>query len=303
MRIRPSVLALAMLGVCLAVFGLLEHQRRNRDFSDAALLARLPGDEGSCAFLNIQALRQSGLLDTIAGNRAEEEAEYQAFVRNTGFDYRQDLDAVWAHFAPDSNLFILRGRFSWDQLGSYMKNNEGKCLNGVCSIPIRRGLFLSAMPLAPGVIAIGTGSNRTVVYAALQHRATPVSTLPAEPFWIELSENYLKNSSGLPEGTRAFASAVSGAKHVFLSVSPGGSSLEAKLRATFATAQDAASRRDNLEKATGMLRTFFERDKQRPQSGDFSSTLLAGKFEQQQENVIGHWPMDLQLLQRIVSGN
>jgi hypothetical protein len=303
MRIRPSVLALAMLGLCLAVFGLLELQRRNRDFSDAALLTRMPADDGSCAFLNIQSLRQSGLLDTIAGNRAEEDAEYQAFVRNTGFDYRQDLDAVWAHFAPDFNLFILRGHFSWDQLGSYLKDNEGKCLNGVCSIPIRRGLFLSAMPLAPGVIAIGTGTNRNIVYAALQRRATPVSAVPVEPFWIELSENYLKNSSGLPEGTRAFASAVSGAKHVFLSVSPGGTSLEAKLSATFATAEDAASRRDNLEKATVMLRTFFERDKQRPQSGDFSSTLLAGRFEQQKESVIGRWPLDPQLFQRIVRGN
>ena len=302
MRLRPWFLALIMLGACSAILGLLEWQRRTRDISDAALLARLPDKEGSSAYLNVQALRQSGLLDAIAGNRAEEEADYQAFVRFTGFDYRDDLDAVLAHFSPDFSLFLMRGRFSWEQIGTFMRAHDARCLNGVCSMRFSRGGFLSAMPLAPDIIAFGIGGHRTVVYSALQIRETRKQP-PPEPFWIEFSEGFLKSGARLPEGTRAFASAVAGARSVFVSVSPNGANLEAMMRATFSTADEATTHRVLLEENTSLLQKFFDRDKQKPGQGDIGAMLVSGRFEQQQGNVIGRWPLDRNLFRRVLEGN
>jgi len=303
MRLRPWFLAAFLVAFCAGVFLLLEWQRRSRDFSDSALLMHFPDDEGSVMYLNVQALRQSGLLDVIAGQRAEEEPEYQDFVRATAFNYRDDLDAVMAHFGVDAELFILRGRFSWDQISRYMKANAAKCINGVCSLPVSRGRYVSAMPLSPDVIAVGTGTHRTVVYSALNLRERRNSNLPTDPFWLELSPEFLKNPKRLPEGTRAFLSAVNGARNVFLSVSPESGRLEARLVASFASAAEAAARRSKLEATTALLRKFFERDKQRPSESEIATMLLSGTFEQHEGEVVGRWPMPATLFRKAVEGN
>lgn len=305
MRIRPWYLAIIMVAFCSCVFLVLEWQRRNRDFSDAELLRRLPENEGSSLYLNVQALRQTGMLDAIAGQRSEEEPEYQAFVKTTGFDYRDDLDAVMAHFGLDSELYIVRGRFSWEQISHYLKayGPEVRCSNGVCSIPVSRGRYLSALPLAEDIVAVGVGPNRTVVYAALELRERKNSALPTDPFWVELSGEFLNNPRRMPEGTRAFLSAVKGARDVFLSVSPAGGGLEARLRASFDTPAEAEARRARLQETTAVLKKFFERDNQDPSRSDVAAMLLAGSFDQKNTEVFGRWPLPPSLFKRVVEGN
>ena len=305
MRIRPWLLAAIMLTFCSCIFLMLEWRRRSRDFSDPALLMRLPDKEGSCLYLNIQALRQAGLLEAIAGQRADEEAEYRGFVRVSGFDYRDDLDAVMVHFGLDFELYIARGRFQWEQISRYLKSYgpDVRCSNGVCSIPVSNGRYLSAMPLSDGVVAIGVGPNRTVVYSAFALRQHRISQLPAAPFWVELSEDFLKNPRRLPEGTRAFVSAVNSARHVFISVKPSGGGLEARLLASFSSTAEAAARRTQLEESTTLLKKFFERDNQQPQASNIASALVSGAFEQKDTEVVGRWPVPSALFQKVVAGN
>ena len=293
-----------MLGCCASLLALLEWRRRTADFSNEILLAHMPDSEGSNVFLDINALRISGLLETIAGKRAEEEPEYQAFVRETGFDYRDDLDAVVAHFTIDFQLFLLRGRFSWQQIGGHMRASGGQCLNGVCWMQLSRGRYLSAFPMASNVLALGTGSYKNVVYSALPVRTRPVPKLPNDPLWVEFSEEFLQNPSRLPEGTRAFVTAVKGARSVFLSVSPSQErGLEAHLQATFRSAAEAAACRTKLEQSTSMLQKFFDLDRQKADPGELSSALVAGKFAQDQSTVQGHWPLGRALFDRVVSGH
>ena len=292
-----------MLGACTAVLALFERHRQGRDFSDRALLAHMPEQEGATVFLNIGALRQSGLLDAIAGKRDEEEPEYQAFVRETGFNYRDDLDAVLAHFAIDFNIFILRGRFSWQQIGGHMRANGGQCLNGVCWMQVARGRYVSALPLSANVVAIGTGGHRNVVYSALPLRTNAIPTLPSEPLWAELSEDFLKNPSRLPDGTRSFVTALQGARSVFLSAGPSQGGLQAHLRAAFATPKEALERKEMLEQATALLQKFFDRDRQKPSESQLATMLTAGKFEQNQDLLLGHWPLERTFFEHVVSGN
>ena len=304
MRLRPWILALAMLGCCALVLSLLEWRRRAADFSNETLLAHMPDNEGSNVFLDINALRISGLLDNIAGKRAEEEPEYQAFTRETGFDYRDDLDAVVAHFNVDSQLFLLRGRFSWQQISRHMRASGGDCLNGVCWMQLSRGRYLSALPMASNVLALGTGTYKNVVYSVLPVRTQPIPKLPQDPLWAELSEEFLRNPRRLPEGTRAFLTAVKDARSVFLSVSPSQErGLEAHMRATFKSSEEAAACRTRLEQATSMLQKFFDLDRQKATSGELSSALVAGKFAQDQSTVQGNWPLGRGLFEQVVSGN
>lgn len=303
MRLRPWSLALLMLLTCGVIFAVLEWRRQTRDFSDEALLARLPDSEGTIVYLNVSALRASGLLDMIAGSRTNEEPEYQAFVRTTGFDYRDNLDSALANLRSDASLFVLRGRFSWEQIGDYIRANEGKCLNGVCWMEVRKGRYLSVMPLSPDVMALGVGNNKGVVYEAQELRPSKAHwSVPKDPFWVRLSAGQLNEPASLPEGTRAFASAVRGARNVVFGVAPDGQGLQARMSAEFTSAQEAAERRAELEKATDLLRSFFSRDRQQPSPTDLSSLLTIGKFEQQQTDVKGYWPLDRSILQRLVAG-
>ncbi len=288
-----------MVTFCSGVFLLLETLRRGKDFSDAALLMHVPENEGSNLYLNVQALRQSGLIDAIAGRRTEEEPEYQGFVAASGFNYRDDLDTVIAHFGADFNLFIARGRFSWGQISRYLKSNEAKCSNGLCSIPVSRGRYLSAMPLAGNVVALGIGPNRTVVYSALVLREKRTS-IPTEPLWLELSQEFLKSPEKLPEGTRSFLTAVEGARKVFLAVAPDGDQFQARLLASFDSPSLAASRRVKLEETTELLQKFFKRDGQQPRQAELGAVLMSGKFEQQQNEVHGRWPLPSTLLRSMI---
>jgi hypothetical protein len=303
MRIRPWFLAALMVAFCASAFLVLDWQRRSRDFSDAALLMRLPEGEGTCLYVNVQALRQSGMLDVLAGQRTEEEPDYQAFVRATGFDYRDDLDAVMVQFGIDSSMYIVRGRFSWQQISRYLKSfeAEAKCSNGVCSIPVSRGRYLSAMPLAENLVAIGVGPNRTVVYSALTLRERKNTNLPKAPFWMELSEEFLRNPRRLPEGTRAFVGAVRGAHDVFVSVVPANGGLEARLQAAFPTPADASAARANLAETTATLRKFFTLDKQQPSQSPIATMLLAGAFDQKESQVTGRWPLPASLFTSLLA--
>lgn len=302
MRTRPGYLALIVVFFCAGVFLLLEWQRRSRDFSDAALLMRMPEGEGTCLYLDVKSLRQSGLLDLIAGQRAEEDLEYQSFVKATGFDYRDDLDSVMVQFGLDSTTYIARGRFSWQQISRYLKSFEtdAKCSNGVCSIPVSRGRYLSAMPLADDLVAFGVGPNRMVVYSTLTLRERRNPDLPKAPFWVELSDEFLRNPRHMPEGTRAFLSAVNGARDVFLSVGNSEGGLQARLQARFASPAEAAAAKARLEETTATLRKFFALDKQQPNGSPVASMLVAGAFEQKDSQIFGRWPLPAMLLRTVL---
>jgi hypothetical protein len=181
-----------------------------------------------------------------------------------------------------------------------MRASGGQCLNGVCWMQVARGRYLSALPLSENVVAFGTGSHRNVVYSALPLRTKAIPTLPSEPLWAELSEDFLKNPSRLPEGTRSFITALQGARSVFLSAGPSADGLQAHLRAAFATPKEASARKALLEQATALLQKFFERDRQKPSESALATMLTAGKFEQDQDLLLGQWPVDHKLFEQLV---
>src|SRR5262249_32918637 len=98
---------------------------RPLDIGPAALLARLPAQNGGVLWVDADVLRRGGFLKLAAQSKVTEEPEYQAFVRSTGFDYKSDLDAAAVAFHPDGDFFVVRGRFDWGKLRAYAKSQGG----------------------------------------------------------------------------------------------------------------------------------------------------------------------------------
>ena len=95
------------------------------------MLKRLPTDDAVvCTSIlpNCVAPESLQLLD---GSKVGEDPEYQSFVRKTEFDYKQDLDTAMVAFAPKAKYMLLKGRFDWKALKSYVLSTDGRCNNSL----------------------------------------------------------------------------------------------------------------------------------------------------------------------------
>ena len=102
---------------------------RSRNLNPAALLRRMPVDETRwCCMWISRRCGSAGMLQLLDGSKVAEEPEYQAFVRKTDFDYRQDLDAALVAFAPGGKYLLLKGRFDWRSLRAYVDEPGGPLL-------------------------------------------------------------------------------------------------------------------------------------------------------------------------------
>ena len=54
----------------------------------------MPQRDAAVLYVDIAALRSTGILEKLVGSTVGEEAEYKAFVQQSGFDYKRDLDRV-----------------------------------------------------------------------------------------------------------------------------------------------------------------------------------------------------------------
>ena len=122
----------------------------------------LPIANASVVYIDVDAIRRSGVLNILAGSKAAEEIEYKQFVDATEFDYRRDLDAVAAAFKDNETFFVLRGRFQWKRLTEYARAQGGRCDRGYCVVagsrPNRR---ISFRALKPDVLAMAVSADET----------------------------------------------------------------------------------------------------------------------------------------------
>lgn len=139
---KRAVIAVSAI-VCLAVAGLGYYFYRQRislpgtkSGSAPDILSQLPPDAPAIAYINVDALRnlQNSPLAAILGLTSpgpQSDREYEAFVRETGFDYSRDLDRVAIAFWPQNLaipagtmgdnrvLVIAEGRFDEQKIKAY----------------------------------------------------------------------------------------------------------------------------------------------------------------------------------------
>jgi hypothetical protein len=124
------------------------------------MLRRLPTEDALVVYIDFAALRRAGILQMLDGSKVGEDPEYQNFVRQTDFDYKQDLDAVMVAFAPMGKYMLLKGRFDWKSLKNYVHGSDGRCNNSFCklagSTPEKR---ISFFPMQSNLMAMAVSDD------------------------------------------------------------------------------------------------------------------------------------------------
>jgi hypothetical protein len=299
---RPAKVAIAAFAACILGAGVW-YQISSRALSgSAAMVACLPGSSATVAYLDLNAMRRSGLLDALAGSRAAEDADYRHFVEGTGFDYRRDLEAAAGSFTGGDAVFVLTGNFNWAKLRAYAAAQGGVCRDGFCRMKANSGQrWISFYPIRRGTMSLAFSSNEYAALNAGPGKKATIADLPSAPAWAIVPATALE-SAGLPSGTRSFTSPLASAEKIVFAVNPRDGEIGVDLDVTCASAAAASDLLLKLEGATNMLRKLIEREHQKPNPADISGVLTAGVFRREDRRVLGAWPLRREFVESLAGG-
>jgi hypothetical protein len=301
-KFRAWVLVAIVLALCgVSLWGVFQY--RSRSLTPAALLKRLPTADALIVYIDFARLRAGGILELLDRSKVGEDAEYQAFVRKTDFDYKQDLDSALVAFAPSGKFMLLKGRFDWTSLINYVRNSDGDCNNSFCrlsgSTPERR---ISFFPLQTNLMALAVSSDESAAHRMAEVDSRPDQEVPDAPIWLSIPPSVMNSDQPLPAGTQMFARSLKRAQAVMLSIVPEADHFAAKLDVRCASAGDASELAAELTKTTGLLRELIEREHQTPNPADLSGFLTSGSFKSTGPRVQGYWPIQRALIENLLGG-
>ena len=289
---KAWLLILAVVALCVAAgWGVMAY--RSRNLAPAELIKRLPAQDALLLYIDFGALRRAGLLQLLDGSKMGQEPEYESFVRETDFNYVQDLDSALAAFAPGGKYILAKGRFDWKALSDYAKSQHGECYNSVCamsgSTPDRK---ISFLPVQTNLMAMAVSTDAMAAIRLETPEGGPPLPTPDAPVWMFLPQALLKSQDSLPAGTQLFAKTVEDAKSVTLGFSPEGERLAARLNVLCRNDQDATLAAAELTKITEVLRQMVAHSGKNPAPSDLASILTSGRFENKGPRVFGYWPIE-----------
>ena len=294
-----------MVVACAAFIAAIAFWRIHRNAPVSALMERLPEEDSVIFYIDVKALRASGLLEFLAGTGESEESEYREFVQQSGFDYVTDLDAALVSVCESDRFFLLDGRFDWGRLTRYVDSHGGSCHNGFCrvrgSVP---GRDISFFAVTPSIMGLAS-SRDSWAATALERKYRHVSDaeIPAEPFWLTMPGPVLSHAQWLPASARFFAAAMAKVSRVILTLGPSGSEFEARLAVDCPGAGQAAQLARELTRVTDLLQSLSGRDNEPPDSNELGTVLAAGSFERQDGRVLGRWPITKSFLETLAGTN
>jgi hypothetical protein len=282
---RPWVffLGIAVL-VAAAVFG-IDRYRHRFVRTDADLIKLLPSNGATRFYVNVAAVRQ------VLGPAKREDPEYRRFVRETGFDYQRDADALAGTADSAELLFVVRGRFDWDRVRRYVAQH-GR--------PNGKGRWVSFVSVQPDVLGLAVSADRTAAQKLLAHKSRSAGNPPPYPVWVEPSQKLLHNPVDLPFPVRVLAIWLQSANPVVLSLGPAtNAEFQLRLDASFPNAVTAKTTRNQLEIETRMLKLELAREHRQPSADDLTGLLAAGTFEVSGNQLKGVWPVRKELLESL----
>lgn len=263
----------------------------------------LPLGDGALVYIDVDAMRRSGMLDLIAGKKATAEVEYQSFVDETRFDYRDDLDTVAALFKEGQVFMTLRGRFNWKSLMAYVNNHGGACQNGFCTIagsqPDRR---ISFYPIRSNLMAMAVSRDGWAAYQISRKWARLPIDPPKQPAWALLTGSALQSINGLPAGTKSFVTALANANQMLFTIGQKDDRMELSVDVKCQTQEQASVVVHELEAATATLKSFLAREHLEANPGDMSGVLVSGAFRRDNREVFGSWPVQRAFIEALAGG-
>jgi hypothetical protein len=296
---RRRLLIGAGLAVALAIATIVYYKTRQLSTPEQ-ILARLPTDDASVLSIDFAMLRKGGVFEMLNGPVIEEEPEYTAFVKKTGFNYQRDLDHAFVAFHPTGVYFLVTGRFDWKRLEAYARDEGGGCYNGLCrmqgSQPSRK---ISYFPLKSNLMALAVSPDDWGATRMSENRNARPIGIQQEPVWLSLPSSTLKKSETFPTGTQLFAKAMEDAQSATLSLAPAGKAIEARLDVVCRSAQEASILTAQFQKVTSVLRELIAKQHQKPGPAEMASVLIAGVFRQDGVRVTGRWPIERAFLEHL----
>ena len=297
------MLAVILIAICVALVWGIYRFRTRGGLGPADLVAYLPTVNATVLYVDVDSIRRSGILNMIAGSKAAQDLEYQQFLDETLFDYRQDLDAVAAAFKDGQVFFALRGRFHWKNLMDYAVHHDGSCHNSFCTMPgSRPRRRISFYPARPDIMALAVSQDDFAAYQIGRKSGKLTHGAAGQAIWMLIPSMALRNPDALPAGTKAYASAlVDSADEVLLTVGPKDDHLELSLDVTCRNAPAASALLADFQKATDTLRAWIAREHQQANPADLSGVLVAGSFRQEGQRVFGQWPISRAFVDALVT--
>jgi hypothetical protein len=293
LKVRGWQLILALIAVALAIVGIALYFQRSSKLDGIGMSRYFPAREAVVLYIDVAAMRASGVLEKLVGSTVAEEQEYRTFVQATGFDYKRDLDAVMLNSASGVHYFVLQGRFDWNKLRDYARGQGGTCDGVYCSLkgstPDR---VISYRKLGHNVLALA--SARDEKGATAIDRRTPEKMpfdIPDAPVWAHVPAEAIRALPQYPSGTRLFAKAIESAERAVFTLGPSQDKFELAVNVSCRNQEDAAVLKAQLEGITSLLQKLITREKQNPNSADLSGVLTSGAFERNGTSVRGRWPI------------
>jgi len=306
-RFQPWQLAVLLIAVCAAAVGGIYWFRVRGGENPSDLVSFLPVTNATVVYIDVKRMRESAILDTIAGPKAAEEPEYQQFTDETGFIYKRDLDAVAMAFKDGQVFFAIRGRFRWKQLMDYAVRQGGSCRNSFCTVnssqPHRR---ISFYPLRRDLMAMATSEDDFAAYQVTRNAGKLALTPPKEPVWALVPAMALKGAQSLPAGTKAYAAALQNADQILFKLGPKDEhnpQLKLELEVTCRDPGAASALLVDFENTTDTLRKWIAREHQQPNPADLSGVLVSGSFRRDDRRFHGEWPISDAFLDAVMSGS
>lgn len=301
-RLNPWVVAAALILVCAGVAG-IAWKLRERPLTPGEVAAYLPPGASPVIAINLVQLRDSGILDVLAGSRAEEEADYKAFIDMTGFDYRNDLDQLIVAFRGETTFVLLSGRYEWPALREYAKQNGGICQYALCRMDA--GDYkrkISFYPVRPGMLALAAGPSEWSAAEIEARKPANLATVDVDsPLMVALDSESLAHPERLPAWLQPWIGLVDGADRVVLTAGRGGD-LELQMRLHCPHREDVPRIEARLKEATAQLRRTMEREGRPVDGKTFPGVLAGGEFKIVGDQLEGHWPMDRDFIQALAGG-
>jgi hypothetical protein len=267
------------------------------------MLKRMPAGDAVVVFIDFGKLRRGRGQQLLDSMTAGQDPEYQRFIQKIDFDYRHDLDTAMLAIAPSGKYMLLKGRFDWKALTSYVLSVDGRCNNSVCrligSTPERR---ISFFPLQTNLMAMAVSQDEFAAERLQTVNQRPDPELPDAPIWMMIPPGIVDSGQVLPDGTPMFARSLVRAQSVMLWLAPDGDAFAAKLSVRFATVDDAVVAASQLTKTTGLLRRMIESENKVPNPADLSGFLTSGAFHNEGTKVMGNWPISQLLIENMLGG-
>ena len=226
-----------------------------------AILAELPADAPVLAYIDVAALRK--LQDSplfailgLAGADPAEEKEYAAFVKDTGFDYTRDLNAVAISIWPENSApvskntaanrvyAVAEGRFDQQKIKAYALRTGKVVMAGTTPIyDVPGDSDVSIRFLGPGRIAISSGMDLASVAGLNKNSsalAPGIDRVAGAPIFVAARMNALPDSLySVLHGSPQLEALVRGIRELSLAGQPNGNQIQATIDAQCDSTQNA----------------------------------------------------------------